>query len=58
MVPHIYLSFQSEHERDTLYNVIEKSPEASLERVHPEEMTLQWQNGIVSNYDYLIYLNW
>ncbi|CAG9098190.1 unnamed protein product [Plutella xylostella] len=57
MVPHIYLSFQSEHERDTLYNVIEKSPEASLERVHPEEMTLQWQNGIVSNYDYLIYLN-
>ncbi|XP_047515344.1 protein FAN-like isoform X1 [Pieris napi] len=56
-VSHIYLSFQSTKERDKLYNILETLPNVSLERVHIEEMTLQWQNGIVSNYDYLAYLN-
>lgn len=57
-MPHIYLSFQTESERDSAYQLLEESPHVHLERVHVEEMTLQWQNGIVSNYDYLMYLNW
>lgn len=55
---HIYLSFQSTEERDKLHNILETLSNVHLERVHIEEMTLQWQNGIVSNYDYLAYLNW
>ncbi|XP_052745807.1 protein FAN isoform X2 [Bicyclus anynana] len=54
---HLYLSFQSENDRDTVCHILEESPNVNLERVHVEEMTLQWQNGIVSNYDYLLYLN-
>lgn len=57
-VPHIYLSFLSEEERGIVYDFLETSPNNNLERVHIEEMTLRWQNGIVSNYDYLTYLNW
>ncbi|XP_059049861.1 protein FAN-like [Achroia grisella] len=56
-VPHIYLTFQSDRDRDRIYKILEESPYVNLERVHAEEMTLQWQNGIVSNYDYLMYLN-
>ncbi|CAK1544164.1 unnamed protein product [Leptosia nina] len=56
-VSHVYLAFQSNEERNRLYNVLETLPNVHLERAHIEEMTLQWQNGIVSNYDYLIYLN-
>ncbi|XP_045767552.1 protein FAN-like [Maniola jurtina] len=54
---HLYLSFQNENDRDRVYQILEESPNVNLERVHVEEMTLQWQNGIVSNYDYLMYLN-
>lgn len=56
-VPHIYVTFQSERDRDRIYKILEESPHVQLEKVHTEEMTLQWQNGIVSNYDYLMYLN-
>ncbi|XP_045511123.1 protein FAN-like [Colias croceus] len=56
-IPHIYLTFQSTEDRNKLYNILEGLPDVKLERVHVEEMTLQWQNGIVSNYDYLTYLN-
>ncbi|XP_045459120.1 protein FAN-like [Melitaea cinxia] len=56
-VCHIYLAFQSERERDRAHQILEESPNIALERVHIEEMTLQWQNGVVSNFDYLMYLN-
>lgn len=56
-VPHIYLTFQTERARDRIFKIFEESPNVHLESVHTEEMTLQWQNGIVSNYDYLMYLN-
>ncbi|XP_075992601.1 protein FAN-like [Anticarsia gemmatalis] len=56
-IPHIYLTFQSERDRDRIYKILEESHNVHLEKVHTEEMTLQWQNGIVSNYDYLMYLN-
>ena len=28
-----------------------------LEDIKEDNMTLQWQNGIISNFDYLMYLN-
>lgn len=56
-VPHIYLTFRYERDRNRIYKTLEESPNVNLEKVHAEEMTLQWQNGIVSNYDYLMYLN-
>ncbi|XP_041971992.1 protein FAN-like [Aricia agestis] len=56
-IRHIYLLFLSEDERNTVYEFIESLPNNNLEQVHIEEMTLRWQNGIVSNYDYLVYLN-
>lgn len=57
-IPHMYLTFQCEYDRDRIYSMLESSPNVKLESVYAEEMTLQWQNGIVSNYDYLMYLNW
>ncbi|XP_049879652.1 protein FAN-like [Pectinophora gossypiella] len=56
-VPHIYLTFQCEDDRDRIFRVLEESPNAQFQTMHAEEMILQWQNGIVSNYDYLMYLN-
>ncbi|XP_068621017.1 protein FAN-like [Battus philenor] len=57
LMSHIYLTFPSEDQRDKIYEILEQSPNVKLERGHIEEMTLQWQNGVVSNYDYLLYLN-
>lgn len=57
-VPHIYLTFQCEDDRERIYTILEESPNVNLGKIHAEEMTLQWQNGVVSNYDYLMYLNW
>ncbi|VVD01442.1 unnamed protein product, partial [Leptidea sinapis] len=52
-ISHIYLTFQNSEDRDKVCNTLDGLPSVNLERVHMEEMTLQWQNGIVSNYDYL-----
>ncbi|XP_047545229.1 protein FAN-like [Vanessa atalanta] len=56
-ISHIYLSFQSEKDRNRAHQILEESPNVKLDRVHIEEMTLQWQNGVVSNFDYLMHLN-
>ncbi|KAI8428162.1 hypothetical protein MSG28_002408 [Choristoneura fumiferana] len=56
-VAHIYLTFQSEDDRDRIYDILEQSSSVHLEKIHAQETTLQWQNGIVSNYDYLMHLN-
>ncbi|XP_072936981.1 protein FAN-like [Epargyreus clarus] len=57
LISHIYLTFPCEEIRDQVFSTLEDSPKVNLEKVHTDEMTLQWQNGIVSNYDYLMYLN-
>ncbi|KAK9870435.1 hypothetical protein WA026_008004 [Henosepilachna vigintioctopunctata] len=57
MIPHIYVSFSSQKERDKFYsNLIEQS-ELKLNEITPSVMTLQWQNGIISNFEYLMYVN-
>ncbi|KAJ9595217.1 hypothetical protein L9F63_013478, partial [Diploptera punctata] len=56
-VTHLYLSFKSKEERDALYQGLINQPALRLENIEQEMMTLQWQNGVLSNYDYLLYLN-
>ncbi|XP_062502057.1 protein FAN-like [Corticium candelabrum] len=44
-------------ERDHLYDELISQPEVQLQDTGQEHMTLKWQNGVISNYDYLMYLN-
>jgi len=56
-VSHLYLAFQEEESRKQVYQEILKLPDLSLEDTGQEDMTLKWQSGSISNYDYLLYLN-
>lgn len=44
-------------ERDDFYDQIMQQERIAIRDTEPESMTLKWQNGIISNYDYLLYLN-
>lgn len=55
--PHIYLSFYCQKKRDEIYNKILNMPKLKLNDIQQNVMTLQWQNGVISNYDYLCYIN-
>eukprot|EP00117_Sycon_ciliatum_P047152 scpid28293/ scgid33705/ Protein FAN; Factor associated with neutral sphingomyelinase activation len=54
---HIYLVFGTEAERNMFYKELLAQPDISLEDTEQENLTLKWQNGVISNYDYLMYLN-
>nr|CAD7399314.1 unnamed protein product [Timema poppensis] len=54
---HLYLSFKSPEDRDMLYQGLIGQHSLKLDNTDQEMMTLQWQNGVISNYDYLMYLN-
>ncbi|CAH3169012.1 unnamed protein product [Porites evermanni] len=54
---HMYLIFNSPRERDLFYEQIVQQPEVELEDTRQENMTLRWQNGAISNFEYLMYLN-
>lgn len=54
---HLYLSLKSKTARDDLYKAITEQPELRLSESKQDIMTLQWQNGTISNYDYLLYIN-
>ncbi|XP_069705161.1 protein FAN-like [Periplaneta americana] len=56
-VSHLYLTFKSKEDRDALYSGLLNQRSLRLENTEQEMMTLQWQNGVLSNYDYLLYLN-
>ncbi|KAG1668548.1 Protein FAN [Nymphon striatum] len=56
-IKHLYLTFNSPHDRDELYYQILDQPNLKLDETPQENMTLLWQNGILSNYDYLLFLN-
>ncbi|XP_035898589.1 protein FAN-like [Anopheles stephensi] len=53
----LYLVFRNQAERDECWRSICAQPDCSATEQSPESMTLKWQNGLVSNYDYLLYLN-
>ncbi|XP_046385012.1 protein FAN-like [Ischnura elegans] len=57
-VGHVLLSMSSERERDLVHDAVCREEATRLEdaRGHAH-MTLQWQNGVISNYEYLQYLN-
>ena len=54
---HIYLTFQKPGDRQKLYHKMISQPLLQLEDIREDNMTLKWQNGLISNFDYLIYLN-
>lgn len=53
----LYVSFRNQSERDEFYDRIMEQERISIPDTEPESMTLKWQNGVISNYDYLLYLN-
>lgn len=56
-ITHLLLTLKSPADRDALYGGIMDQSVVHLEETEKEIMTLQWQNGVLSNYDYLLYLN-
>lgn len=56
-IKYLYLTLKTQEARDSLYKALLDLPELQLNHSDQEIMTLRWQNGVLSNYDYLIYLN-
>ncbi|XP_012243808.1 protein FAN [Bombus impatiens] len=56
-VEHLFISLKTQNDRDELYTNLLNQPTVSLERVPQDQMTMRWQNGSLSNYDYLLYIN-
>ncbi|KAK9510830.1 hypothetical protein O3M35_005530 [Rhynocoris fuscipes] len=54
---YLYLSLKTQSDRDSLYLALLAQPTLQLTDSHQEVIALQWQNGAISNYDYLLYLN-
>eukprot|EP00795_Rhopilema_esculentum_P001333 gene1333-15731_t len=53
----LYLVFESEEIRNSVYNRLLEQEDLSLEESEQENMLLKWQAGAISNFDYLMYLN-
>ncbi|XP_050076251.1 protein FAN-like [Anopheles maculipalpis] len=53
----LYLVFRNQTDRDECWRNISDQPDYAAPEQSPESMTLKWQNGLVTNYDYLLYLN-
>lgn len=53
----IYVAFKFDCDRDQFYNSVVHQKDYNVQVKAPESITLQWQNGVISNYDYLLYLN-
>ncbi|CAB4066679.1 NSMAF [Lepeophtheirus salmonis] len=51
------MEYLNEKHRNKLYHKLIAQEPLKLEDSCEENMTLQWVNGVISNYDYLIYLN-
>ncbi|XP_023211855.1 BEACH domain-containing protein lvsF-like isoform X1 [Centruroides sculpturatus] len=56
-IKHLFLTLKSHEERENLYSKLLEQPALDLEDTATDSMTLLWQNGMISNYDYLLYLN-
>ncbi|XP_059177042.1 protein FAN-like [Physella acuta] len=56
-VSHLFIAFKTEEARNQLYENIMNSSDLCLDDTRQEDMTLKWVNGVISNYDYLLYLN-
>ncbi|XP_029048246.1 protein FAN-like isoform X1 [Osmia bicornis bicornis] len=56
-IEHLFISLKNPKDRDELYTSLLNQSAVSLERVPQDQMTMRWQNGSLSNYDYLLYIN-
>ncbi|XP_076657256.1 protein FAN isoform X1 [Halictus rubicundus] len=54
---HLFISLKNQNDRDELYKSLLNQPAVSLERIPQDQMTMRWQSGSLSNYDYLLYIN-
>ncbi|XP_033226844.1 protein FAN-like isoform X2 [Belonocnema kinseyi] len=54
---YFFLSLNNQEDRDKLYSDLLKQSQVHLETIPQNQMTMQWQNGALSNYDYLLYIN-
>ena len=52
-----YFIFSDQIQRDVMFDYILKQEQISLDNDDQENMTIRWQNGALSNFDYLVYLN-
>ncbi|KAG7204147.1 hypothetical protein KM043_001989 [Ampulex compressa] len=57
MTEHLFISLKSPNDRDHLYTSLLSQSAVSLEVVPQNQMTMRWQNGSLSNYEYLLYIN-
>ncbi|XP_015108694.1 protein FAN isoform X1 [Diachasma alloeum] len=53
----LFLSVKNQEDRDRLYDNLMRQSVLQLETVPQNQMTIQWQNRGLSNYDYLLYVN-
>lgn len=53
----LYVAFKFECDRDQFYSTMIHQEDYQVQVKPPESITLQWQNGVISNYDYLLHLN-
>lgn len=56
-INHIYLALRSPKDREEFYSELIGLPNLKLNKLEQDDITLQWQNGIISNYEYLMYIN-
>uniref|UniRef100_A0A336L9Y2 CSON006095 protein n=1 Tax=Culicoides sonorensis TaxID=179676 RepID=A0A336L9Y2_CULSO len=53
----LFIAFITDTIRDKFYDEIFQQPNLSIENLDCESIIIKWQNGEISNYDYLLYLN-
>ncbi|CAF4582282.1 unnamed protein product [Rotaria sp. Silwood1] len=53
----LYLVFANETICTIFYDLVLAQPSVRIDSTSFENMTLRWQQGTISNYDYLLYLN-
>lgn len=53
----IYFVFTDQLQRDTMFKYIMEQDELHVSSDDQENMTIRWQSGALSNFDYLMYLN-
>lgn len=51
------MDFRNATELTAFYAEAMRQEDLQITETQPESMTLKWQNRIISNYDYLLYLN-
>ncbi|CAB3378073.1 Hypothetical predicted protein [Cloeon dipterum] len=55
-VPQVYFSLPNSDKRDAFVDALH-SQDLQLDDLRQGEMTLKWQNGVISNFEYISYLN-